>query len=286
MSRNEPEAISNSSPVIMLGRGGGGTRLLSEFIAGQGVFLGSKLNKSYDSVEWVETVYDIAIEVLSADAPPTPTQRAGYVERLHNTAADVLARSGRDTPACWGWKLPETTLICGLVKEAFPKAQFLHLVRHPVNASLRRTHMTSRMNNPMGAAALPAAYRHVSRDPALIETDDTIIHNACSWCHQADLMLNTFSDEPALHTIRFEHMCAAPDTTATALRTFLNHPAPPGAPGLQVDQPRAAGPGPDADQARRVWDICGQTAAAFGFTLQEALNGTGTNGGGHHHLTT
>ena len=272
MTQTDAEALGKTRPVIMLGRGGGGTRLLSEFVAGQGVFLGNKLNKSFDSVEWVDTIYDIAIDVLTADARPDVAKRASYSRRLHETAAQVLSHAGLDHTAYWGWKLPETTLICDLVKAAFPQAQFLHLVRHPVSASLRRTHMTSRMNNPMGAAALPAAYVHAGRDPAQIDTDDTTVHNAYSWLHQTDLMVQTFDGDAALHTIQFEQMCANSAQTASALAGFLHREAPTGAPTLAVDAARASGAQIDADQARRVWDICGPRAASFGYTLAQVLD--------------
>ena len=265
------QLMGESRPVILLGRGGGGTRLLSEFVQGQGVFLGSEINKSFDSVEWVKTIYAIAIEVMSGEVPPDAARRAGYITQLHETAAEVLARAGQVESGYWGWKLPETTLICDLVRAAFPQAQCLHLVRHPVRASLRRTHMTSRMNNPMGRAALPAAYVHAGRDPALIETDSTHIHNACSWLHQADLMARTFDGDPDLHVVRFEDTLDHPDTTAAALSGFLYRAAPADAPPLAVDAKRAGVIEMDADAARRVWDICGARAATFGYTLAEVL---------------
>lgn len=264
--------MQDSRPVILLGRGGGGTRLLSEFVQGQGVFLGTEINKSFDSVEWVDTVYAIAIEVMSADVGPDAARRAGYIARLQQTAADVLGRAGKVETGFWGWKLPETTLICDLAKEAFPQAQFLHLVRHPVRACLRRTHMTSRMNNPMGAAALPAAYVHLGRDPALIATDSTHVHNAYSWRHQADLMVWTFGDDPALHTVRFEDTLDHPEQTATALSRFLHRAAPGDAPTLAVDPDRASASEINADEAHQVWDICGARAETFGYTLAEVLN--------------
>lgn len=265
------QPMHETRPVILLGRGGGGTRLLSEFVQGQGVFLGSDINKSFDSVEWVKTVYAIAIEVMSGDAPPDAARRAAYFKRLHETAAEVLARAGRVESGYWGWKLPETTLICDLARAAFPQAQCLHLVRHPVRASLRRTHMTSRMNNPMGRAALPAAYVHAGRDPALIEVDSAHIHNAYSWLHQADLMARCFDGDPALHIVRFEDTLERPEAVAAALSGFLHRAPPANAPTLKVDATRASVIDMDAGEARRIWDICGARAATFGYTLEEVL---------------
>ncbi|APE42793.1 hypothetical protein BOO69_04660 [Sulfitobacter alexandrii] len=258
--------------MILLGRGGGGTRLLSEFVQGQGVFLGSEINKSFDSVEWVETIYPIAIEMLSATVPPDAARRSAHVARLHARAEEVLARAGLDSRAYWGWKLPETTLVCDIAKQAFPKAQFVHLVRHPVRASLRRTHMTSRMNNPIGRAALPAAYAHLGRDPALIETDSPVINNAHGWRHHVDLMARCFDGDPALHVVRFEDTLTRPSETADALAAFLHRAPPPDAPPLAPDPERAEPITLDRDDAHRVWDICGARAEGFGYTLDEVLD--------------
>ena len=60
---NEDEAeVAASQPVILIGRGGGGTRLLSEMVQSLGFFLGNQLNVSCDSVEWVDKFYELAIE--------------------------------------------------------------------------------------------------------------------------------------------------------------------------------------------------------------------------------
>jgi hypothetical protein len=55
------------------------------------------------------------------------------------------------------------------------------LVLPLLSSSLRRTHMTSRLNNPVGAAALPAAYRYSNRDPAQIRADEPYLHNVYAW---------------------------------------------------------------------------------------------------------
>ncbi len=58
--------LEASAPVILLGRGGSGTRLLSGMALLNGVFLGSTLNASQDLVEWLEVRYPLALEATIA----------------------------------------------------------------------------------------------------------------------------------------------------------------------------------------------------------------------------
>src|SRR5438105_15484142 len=47
---------------IFTGRGGSGTRLLSQLSTDAGVFLGNEVNRSGESVEWVDLVYRMGVE--------------------------------------------------------------------------------------------------------------------------------------------------------------------------------------------------------------------------------
>jgi hypothetical protein len=66
-SDGAPDLLRFDKPVILLGRGGSGTRLLAQLALSVGVFLGNELNASHDSVEWVETLYDLAVEPVTGE---------------------------------------------------------------------------------------------------------------------------------------------------------------------------------------------------------------------------
>ena len=53
------------SPVILTGRGGSGTRMLSSLASTSNVFIGNQLNASGDSIEWAELLYDMSIQKLN-----------------------------------------------------------------------------------------------------------------------------------------------------------------------------------------------------------------------------
>src|SRR5207248_3767625 len=178
-----PTMLSDAidSVVLFTGRGGSGTRLLSQLADELGIFIGNHLNRSGDSIEWVDLVYRLAVDAgRSLELPSGSRHR----DEIRARAAQILsARPSRESPL-WGLKLPETMLILPLFVDAFPQAKVVHLARHPIPSSLRRTHMTSRLNNAVGAATLPNAYRYSNRDVRLIATDEPYLHNACSWNYQ------------------------------------------------------------------------------------------------------
>ena len=256
-----------SAPVILLGRGGSGTRLLSDLALLNGVFLGNRLNASQDSVEWLEVLYPLALEAIVAGVAPGSGRDAFWRARIRQQAAGILGAAGLTADSLWGWKLPETMLALPQVLRAFPHARVVHLVRHPVGSAFRRTHTTSRMDNPIGRAALPAAYRACGMDPAAIPGDPPCLHNAASWQFQVGGVLAVLQgiagDGRVLH-LRYEDVCVDPAGAQRGLARFLGLPAPSGTIAAGIDLARAAAPATD-DRVEQVWSICGRTAAALGY---------------------
>src|ERR1700741_5203529 len=210
----EPGALDTA--VVFTGRGGSGTRLLSQLAAQTGIFIGNGLNKSGDSVEWVDLIYRMVVEAGGGHDLPSG---ARYRQRLRDRATEILERASPQWLPRWGLKLPEAMLVLPLLIDAFPSAKVVHLTRHPISSSLRRTHMTSRLDNAVGAVTLPAAYRYAKRDPALITTDEPYLHNACSWNFQVTRVVHygrgALGDERYLE-IGYEDMCAEPSGVSAA----------------------------------------------------------------------
>lgn len=262
-------------PIILLGRGGSGTRVLSEAAQHAGVFLGNDINISGDSVEWVRPIYDLTIDVCGGKTA-SPDAR----DRLRNHARDIL-EGGAWTPSQpWGWKLPETMLILPQVLEAFPAARVVHLVRHPVTMSLRRTHMTSRLDNPVGRSVLKASYRDIGRPVEMIETDEYWQHNAVSWLYQVRRVMRQGRDlmSPGDYMEQgFEDFCTAPEDGLARIVEFLCRDR--GQPlksdespkiADYIDPVRAGGEARDAmtdSDAREpwIWSLCGPAAEELGY---------------------
>jgi hypothetical protein len=152
---------------------------------------------------------------------------------------------------------------------AFPRARVVHLVRHPVTSALRRTHMTSRLDNPVGRAVLPAAYRAFGLDPDNIEHDAPYIHNAVSWAYQVGGVLGTLRSMPPAQgclQFRYEEICAAPDEAQMRLTAFLGAAAPITEPP-EIDARRTGDFRTEDDKAKEIWSICGRLALELGYEL-------------------
>jgi sulfotransferase family protein len=261
-----PEAID--AAVIFTGRGGSGTRLLSQLADDLEVFVGNHVNKSGDSIEWVDLVYRLAIE--SSRSPELPTG-SGYRQEIRARAARILeAHRGRPSSP-WGFKLPEAMLVLPLLVDAFPAARIVHLIRHPVSSSLRRTHMTSRLNNALGAATLPNAYRFCGREARSITADEPYVHNAVSWNYQVRRVVDYARarlDRDRYLELRYEDLCDNPAPVVARVRSFLGRERGDGATAVAVDPSRASHWDAADPRVETIWNLCGETAGLLGYTRE------------------
>ncbi len=218
--------IENSvlnSPVILTGRGGSGTRIISEIAQSASVFLGNRTNVSGDSTEWVDLIYELGIEKNTYNSSDKEyLQSVGRL--LKDKAIDVLSYGKWNDGQMWGWKLPETMLVVPEVMSTFDNAKLVHLVRHPVDSSLRRTHMTSRETNPIGSAVLKAAYLSADMDPDLVRTHGGYMHNAITWLYQVELVTKYAHENLTSKNyleLRYEDLCSDLDHAVNKLIDFV-----------------------------------------------------------------
>jgi hypothetical protein len=144
------------------------------------------------------------------------------------------------------------------------------LVRHPVTSALRRTHITSRLDNPIGSAVLTAAYRESGLDPAGMAADEAYVHNALSWNFQLRHVLDALAGVPGARMLqlRYEDVCAAPLEAQAQVARFLGREAPATAAVPQIDLKRTNAVSPGDERIARVRAICGATAARLGYAFE------------------
>lgn len=253
-------------PIVAAGRGGSGTRLLSQMLQSLGVFMGNELNESEDSVEWVDLVYELVLSKLESD---TYLFSAQIKEKFEKKAIEILSLGGQAADALWGWKLPETVMCTPEIFTVFPKAKLVHLVRHPITSSLRRTHLTSRTDNPLGVATLKAAYSHIGWTPTRIDNNPNYLNNAATWLYQIH-QIQTFASKtlgPDQYIVlRYEDLCQSPRHTQSTLANFI------GATELSLDtvvpdQNRISHFDSRDLRAREVWKLCQEYGAIYGYEL-------------------
>lgn len=257
----------DNPPVICFGRGYAGTRAASMLLQDLGVFIGvhKNVNECDDSLDWKEPIYGMVAETSGMAELP---MGAHYRDEIHQTAWRVLWEAPVPPGAPWGWKLPETTLVLPFFDDAFPKAKFVHLVRHPARACVRSPHITSDPFHDVGKDALPGAYAYAGRPKERAEEDADWLRNALAWRHQVGRAMAYGRDilGPSRYVeVKFEDVATDPDGALQRLSEFLGLPRARWRPSFRFDPERAVKVGPKDPRPERVWRICGEVASALGY---------------------
>ncbi|MBN8532356.1 MAG: sulfotransferase [Alphaproteobacteria bacterium] len=125
----------SSSPFVIGGTGGSGTRVVHAVLGQCGVFMGRNLNEAGDAMDF-EPFLDEAINPLLsrtrslnynlADLGPGPWDEA--VEKIQAIIRRYRAEAPRGAKG-WGWKNPRSMYVLPLIHQVFPDFRFIHLVR-------------------------------------------------------------------------------------------------------------------------------------------------------------
>ena len=271
---------SSTSPIIVTGRGGSGTRLISDLAQRNNIFLGNELNESEDSLEWKDLIYELVVKKFNSieeAASATKSTNHGIsngekcLSDLIDVAVDVLSKKNWNVGQKWGWKLPETMLLVPELMSIFPDAKLIHLVRHPVTSSLRRSHKTSRPTSSVGRSVLKLAYSYVGLDQSSISTDDDYRRNAITWMYQVDSVskyAKEYLDDTRYLEVHFEDICNNPEIVQKTLCDFvgikeLNRQV------QDINSDRLGTIDPQDPRVEEVWKICGETAKNLGYLSME-----------------
>jgi Sulfotransferase family len=116
-------------PIVVFNKSHSGSRLLARLLSSQGVYIGSDLNVSADSISLVPLVQHLVTAHYPNYAPLWFASR--WPAEIEELALDCFERhlAGHDGRSRWGWKLCETTYILPVIAAIFPQAKFVHLIR-------------------------------------------------------------------------------------------------------------------------------------------------------------
>jgi hypothetical protein len=264
--------VSFGSPVIVFNASHSGSRLLALMLRQLGVFMGSHLNESCDSLD----VFELVRYLVETHAPDYSQLFCGGDSTLN---ARVLAAFGAhlvDRPAGqpWGWKLPETSHVMPVMARLFPDARCVHLVRDgrdvafspflaPKARFWRKIYFNDdRICSWRGHAMTQRAYRSHGH-----------VFNAARWVNSVTLgrAHGAMLGERYLE-IRYEALVADPACELARLAAFLGIPAP--RQGFDWPDVRAQSVGKWRDQPARqiaeVRAIVEPTLGAFGYGWNDA----------------
>lgn len=252
--------LDASSPIFITGRGGSGTRLLSNVMLQVCVFMGLKLNHQGDSLDWLEVNRELIIENITIDNGSF-TQEWKY--KLIDVAETLLNQIDHRKYIRWGAKLPEFMLCIPELINTFPNAKVIHLIRHPVSLCNRRTHITSRWGNPIGTFVLENAYHALEME----KVKKKHINNAVSWYYQVEKMIsfaasNLSKDQYLL--IKFEDLIHDTITVQNKIFNFLDI-EPLNSAQINIDPTRTKLEVPMSIETDEIWNICGEVAMLAGY---------------------
>ena len=199
--------------IIVVGRGHGGTRVISRTLVESGVFMGVELNESYDLVpadEFYEACRMVGSHVTHLGGVEWDFSRV--LEMPIPDEFDRLVRSyissvlASDSPYR-GWKLPETALALPWIVRMFPEAYYVYWVRDPRD-SIIGEHITDDLTDFNVDYGRVQEVRHM---------------RAISWKYQREIIAATPRPRRC-HQVRFEDFVLDQEQTLEQLEKFLGFP--------------------------------------------------------------
>lgn len=121
-------AIKSSSPLVIGGTGGSGTRVFARVAICAGVDMGTNLNESLDAMSF-ERFWDLWINryLARSSAPLSHHERAAMSLQLDQCVEEH--RSAKPTADRWGFKIGPMMFVLPFLDEKFPEMKFIHVIR-------------------------------------------------------------------------------------------------------------------------------------------------------------
>lgn len=200
-------------PIVVIGRGHSGTRVLAQTLFASGVLMGHVMNPAGDLVppkpmyeaccrigEHVRWLGELSWDFDALHDGPVDDEFEALV--LHYLRH--LLKSDRPQK---GWKLPETTLAYPWIARMLPEARYIHIVRDPRDALLG-PHVTDDLER----FGVPGP-----------EIEDKLARRVASWKYQDDIVEATPRPDRFL-SVRFEDLVLDLDSSMQRLEHFLEIP--------------------------------------------------------------
>jgi hypothetical protein len=253
--------------VIVFSASHSGSRLLATLLDTLGVFMGSHLNDSEDSID----VFELVRYLVEAHAPDYSKLFCNGDATLQPRALAAFSAHLADRPEGqrWGWKLPETSHALPVLARLFPEARCIHLVRDgrdvafspflaPKAPFWRKIYFNDAdIYSWRGHAMTQRAYRNHGH-----------LFNAARWVNSVNLgrAHGAMLGERYLE-VRYEALVADPVREMARLAAFLGLQTPPAAAELPEVRSESVGkwrerPAGQLDEIRAIME---PTLGAFGY---------------------
>ena len=212
--KEQADFLAALQPVLLMGRGHSGTRVLSFACMHLGIQLGtSAATGDADDRTFTRTIKKIAARNLAPGAPDCLREKD--LIRFQNAVFRYYTTIGSpQTP--WGWKFPETYLIGAYVARTFPQARYIHMVRDGRDLAFKK-HLTDDPERALGKTLL--THINAMHLPHHLQA-------AMSWAFQVDQFDAFRKTLPANQVLdlTFEDICREPMAAMQDVCEFLNIP--------------------------------------------------------------
>jgi len=207
------EELRQLRPVVIMARGHSGTRVLAWICHYLHISMWSDENRPSGDTNrrFNHTLKKIARQ------DPFITRRDNYKSYLRiifeKAVHQYYESLGRPADA-WGWKFPETYLLAPLVRDTFPHARYIHLIRDGRDIAFKN-HTTDDSKRKIGKRILGSIQRLDSAHH---------IQSALSWKIQVEdfLRFEETLEDSQVKRIYFEDLCLHPHEVVHSLTEFLN----------------------------------------------------------------
>ncbi len=210
----QADLLAALRPVVLMGRGHSGTRVLSYACSHLGIQLGSTrpgATGDPDDRVFTRTIKKIATRNLPPRMPDSVKEKDLIF--FQDAAFRYYQQLGCPQTQ-WGWKFPETYLVGAYIARTFPQARYVHMVRDGRDLAFKR-HLTDDPHRKLGKKLL--AHIGATGLPHHLQA-------ALSWAFQVDQFdaFCTTLRADQVFTVRFEDICMQPIVSLQALCDFLN----------------------------------------------------------------
>ncbi|WP_159107377.1 sulfotransferase [Azospirillum sp. B506] len=184
--------------------GGSGTRVVASIVQSIGYFIGKELNQSYDNMLFSRIFK--RTEIL--DLPEEKFSRL-----VEDFSRDMTHHMSVEKAIRWGWKEPNTHIVVDRLRKVLPTLKYIHVIRNGLDMA-----HSENQNQPR----LWGSHVLGGRKQSII----TPRYSLKYWCavHRRVMRI---SEEKSNHgrflIIKYEHLCASPQTTIGEICNFLSY---------------------------------------------------------------
>ena len=196
-----------TSPIVVGGSGGSGTRLVVQLMQEHGIFMGMRRNDSQDAMPFV-LIYEKYINSYLEGK----VNCSDLVEDFVSAIIEHRDNSTANSNSFWGWKNPRSIYLLPLLSELFEGMYFIHVIRNGLAMS---TSTNQQQLTKHGKHIIPEAYQSLpDHEQSLILW--SIVNSAA-----ADFGLKMGGH---YIMVRYEDVCENPKATMVNLMNALKLP--------------------------------------------------------------